>query len=375
MDGDDTASKSPNDHEPHKRRPRYSGTHPRKFSEKYKELDPATFPHLQKHVAAQGRTPAGTHIPVLVGEVMDLLHPQPGDAVVDCTLGYGGHALEFLRRIGPTGTFVGIDIDAKQLARTHERLLAATERLAADKEAASQWRSRIHLQRSHFAGLGKSMGSIGLSGFDIIFADLGVSSMQIDDPQRGFSYKHDGPLDMRMDDRIARTAADVVAAISADELAVALHELSDEPDARKITDAIVRRRAFRPITRTNQLVDVIFEVKGTTRRAWRERPESQRHLLHPAARTFQALRMLVNDEVAGLTQLLRIAPHCLRAGGRFGVISFHSKEDARVEQFFRDGLATGTYSAISQTPIRPTPAEVASNPRSRSAILRWAKVN
>jgi len=374
VSSDDTASSSPGEPVPRRRRPRYPGTHPRKFSEKYKEQDPDSFPEIQVHVAAQGRTPAGTHIPVLLGEVVAALNPQPGDVVADCTLGYGGHAMEFLKRIGPTGTLLGLDVDAAQLARTRDRLLAAVTGFTAnDPERATQWRSRIHIHRSHFAGLGKQMTALALSGFDIIYADLGVSSMQIDDPDRGFSYKHDGPLDMRMDHRLVTTAADLLATLTAEELVDALKGFADEPDARPIVDAIIRRRAFRPIIRTGQLVDLVFEVKGMTRRAWRERPDSQRGQLHPAARTFQALRMLVNDEVSGLTGLLRTAPHCLKPGGRFGVISFHSREDALVERLFREGISSGTYSAISESAIRPTPAEVASNPRSRSALFRWAR--
>jgi 16S rRNA (cytosine1402-N4)-methyltransferase len=228
------------------------------------------------------------------------------------------------------------------------------------------------LHRSHFAGLGKVIAREGIQGCDIIFADLGVSSMQVDDPARGFSYKHDGPLDMRMDDRLHRTAADFLAQLSSDELAHILTELADEPDAKRIAECIVRRRTLRPIIRTGQLVDLVFEVNGMTRRAWRERPPEQLGQLHPAARTFQALRMLVNDELSGLAQFLRVAPYCLNAGGRLGIISFHSGEDRRADGCFREGLSVETFSEISEMPIRPSPAEIAANPRSRSALFRWA---
>lgn len=358
---------------PRRRRPRYGGTHPKRFDERYKELDPGAFPEIQDHVRAQGRTPAGTHIPVLLSEVMDSLAPRPGEIVADCTVGYGGHALEFLRRIGPTGSLLGLDLDAPQLERTRARLATAlitSPDVKLDSPCTKQ--PSIHLHRSHFAGLGKIMGKEGIPGCDIVFADLGVSSMQIDDPARGFSYKHNGPLDMRMDDRLIRTAADFLAQLSMEELAEAFLELADEPDALRIAESIVRRRSTRPMIRTGQLVDLVFEVKGMSRRAWRERPAEQRSQLHPAARTFQALRMLVNDEVSGLAQFLRVAPHCLRPGGRIGIISFHSGEDRRVEESFRAGLNGGTFAAICETPIRPTAAEVASNPRSRSALFRWA---
>ena len=358
---------------PRRRRPRYTGTHPKKFEERYKELDPSVFPDIQEHILAQGRTPAGTHIPVLLSKVLEILGPLPGDIVADCTLGYGGHALEFLQRIGPTGRLIGLEVDAAQIERTRARLaaaLGAMGRKTVDSTDASQ--SAIRLHRSHFAGLGKVLTREGIHGCDIIYADLGASSMQIDDPARGFSYKHDGPLDMRMDDRLVRTAADFLAKLSSDELTQALEELADEPDANRIAECILRQRTAKPIARTGQLVDLVFEVKGMTRRAWRERPAEQRGQLHPAARTFQALRMLVNDEMSGLAQFLRVAPHCLHPGGRLGVISFHSGEDRRVDESFREGMSFGTYSAISESPVRPSPAEVGANPRSRSAVFRWA---
>lgn len=358
---------------PRRRRTRYSGTHPKRFEHRYKELNPAAYPDTQDHVRAQGRTPAGTHVPVLVEEVLAALCPQSGDIVMDCTIGYGGHAMEFIRRIGPTGRLIGLDVDAAQLERTAARLAAlaqTTDRSALDTTAAGH--ARICLHRSHFAGLGKFLAGEGLDGFDIIFADLGVSSMQIDDPNRGFSYKYDGPLDMRMDDRLPRTAADLLAQLPIDELCACLVELADEPHAERIARCIVRHRAIQPITRTRQLVDLMFEANGLSRRAWRDRSADRRRQLHPAARTFQALRMLVNDEMDGLAQLLRNAPHCLRSGGRIGIVSFHSGEDRQVENAFRDGSRAGTYTGIVETPIRPTSKEIAANPRSRSAIFRWA---
>jgi len=345
---------------PRRRRPRYSGTHPKRFEQRYKELDPAAYPETQEHVRGQGRTPAGTHVPVLVGEVLAALRPQPGDIVADCTVGYGGHALEFIRLIGPTGRLIGLDVDAAQLERTVARI--ATQTIQA----------KVSLYRSHFAGLGKFLAREGLDGYDVVFADLGVSSMQIDDPGRGFSYKYDGPLDMRMDDRLPRTAADLLAQLSVEELSGCLVELADEPHAERIARCIDRHRAIKPIARTRQLVDLVFEAKGLSRRAWRDRPADQRGQLHPAARTFQALRMLVNDEMAGLAQFLRVAPYCLRAGGRIAIISFHSGEDRQVADSFREGSQAGTYASVADTPIRPTSKEIADNPRSRSAVFRWA---
>ncbi|MBI4717394.1 MAG: 16S rRNA (cytosine(1402)-N(4))-methyltransferase RsmH [Planctomycetes bacterium] len=357
---------------PRRRRARYSGTHPQRFEQRYKELDSANFPGVHQHVRAQGRTPAGTHVPVMVDEVLAALRPQPGDVVADCTLGFGGHALALARRVGAGGRLIGLDVDAVELKRAAARLAAAFEDDARESAGPALGRPAMSFHHSHFAGLGKVLAREKLEGVDVLLADLGVSSMQIDDPRRGFSYKSDGPLDMRMDERLRRTAADVLAEISLEELTAHLTDLADEPDAAAIARGIVRRRAVGTITRTAHLVDVVFAAKGLTRRQWRHRPAEQQGDLHPAARTFQALRMLVNDELAGLAQFLRIAPHCLRPGGRIGVISFHSGEDGRVAEAFRAGQAAGVYTEIAEAAIRPAPAEVAGNSRSRSALLRWA---
>lgn len=368
------------------RRPRYSGKNPRRYDERYKELDPARFPDIHRHVAAQGRTPAGTHVPVLLDEVMECLRPGDGDVVADCTIGYGGHAEHFLKRIGPAGRLIGLDLDRAQLTRTRERLaelgLAAVGPSESEPAHASLCGDDVPLvvlERMHFAGIAKMMARLGLDGFDVILADLGVSSMQLDDPARGFGYKHDGPLDMRMDDRSAVTAASLLESMSEAELSQALHELGDEPDHAAIARAIARQRTNPPITRTSQLVQLIFQAKGISRAAWRKRGEEQTGAdtdlprVHPAALTFQALRILVNDELAGLAQFLRIVPHCLRPGGRCGIISFHSGEDRLVKKAFREGLEGGVYDAIADEPIRPSPEERRSNPRSRSAKLRWAR--
>ena len=344
---------------PHRRRKRYSGTHPKNFLERYKELTPEKYPELQEHVREQGRTPAGTHVPILVAEVMEALQPGPGEIVADCTLGYGGHASEFMKRVGPTGRLIGLDLDAAQLERASQRLKGLGVPMS--------------LHHSNYAGLGKLLAKEGIEGYDVIFADLGVSSMQIDDPSRGFSYKHDGPLDMRMDKRLKKTATDLVNSLPADDLSAALLELADEPDHERITAAIVRHRQVRPIRTTFELADLVLSVKGFTRKQWSQRPAEQLRDLHPAARTFQTLRILVNDELGSLKQLLRAAPFCLKSGGRIGILTFHSGDDRLVERAFAAGLADGTYAAISQAPIRPSPQEVGANPRARPARLRWAR--
>ena len=306
------------------RRKRYAGTHPRRFEEKYKELNAEAYPEIRETVRSRGMTPAGTHVPILVAEVMAALDPKPGEIVADCTLGHGGHAIEFLKRIGSTGRLLGFDVDGEELERTRRRL------------AESGGRFTVH--RCNFAGIGKVLAQEGLDGYGIVFADLGLSSMQIDDPRRGFSYKHDGPLDMRMDARIPRTAADLLATLPEAKLAAALADLADEPDGRRIARRIVEERARRPVGRTTHLVRLVFEAKGMKPADWRKRPDKGSRDLHPAARTFQALRILVNDELGCLRQLLRIAPACLRAGGRLGIISFHSGEDSLVESAFDAGL-------------------------------------
>ena len=344
----------------HNRRVRYSGTHPRRFAERYKERDPEKYPEMQAHVRAQGRTPAGSHVPIMVAEVMAALTPRPGDTVADCTVGYGGHAFEFLSRIGPDGLLIGFDLDAVQLESTRARLASA---------------GRVSLRHGSFAEIESAMAAEGLPGFDVIFADLGVSSMQIDDPARGFSYKQDGPLDMRMDAQSGPTAADLLAELTERDISDALEELADEPDHERIAWEIVRRGRERPITRTDELVDAIFAAKGLTREGWRNMRESGEGDLHPAARTFQALRILVNDELASLDCLLNAAPRCLRPGGRIGILSFHSGEDRLVKHAFREGVRAGDYAEASPEVVRASAAEVRSNPRSAPAKLRWARKN
>ena len=343
----------------HRRRPRYRGTHPKSYAQKYKEHDLAAYPEIEAHLRAKGSTPAGTHVPVLLEEVMTCLRPVPGDIVVDCTIGYGGHAREFLPRITPGGRLVGLDVDAAELERTGQRL-GRTE-------------VPVSLHRSNFAGIAKVLSQEKLDGFDVIFADLGVSSMQIDNPERGMSYKHEGPLDMRMDDRLKQTGADLLHRLSEEELSKALWELADEPDHQKIARRIVARRASEPITRTSQLVEVVFDAKSLNARTWRrQNRDTKSPSLHPAARTFQALRILVNDELGSLRELLRIAPYCLRPGGRIGIISFHSGEDRLVKQSFRDGVRRGVYASTAEEVITPTVREIRANPRSGSAKFRWA---
>jgi 16S rRNA (cytosine1402-N4)-methyltransferase len=294
----------------------------------------------------------------MVEQVMALLAPRLGEVVADCTVGCGGHAEEFCRRIGPTGRLIGFDLDGGQLETARQRLPGLGV--------------PVSLHHGNFAALGNVLAAEGLDGYDVIFADLGVSSAQVDDPSRGLSYKHDGPLDMRLGERVRLTAADLLAELPERELAAMLSDLGDESDAAAIAARIVQARQAGPITRTAQLVALILQAKGLAHGRGGKQTDGPGGL-HPAARTFQALRIRVNNELENLAQLLRLAPYCLRAGGRIGVISFHSGEDRLVKHAFRDGLRAAAYAAVADEVIRPTGEEVRSNPRSSPARFRWAR--
>jgi 16S rRNA (cytosine1402-N4)-methyltransferase len=343
------------------RRRRYSGTHPKNYQQKYKEHNISAHPEIKAHLLAKGKTPAGSHIPVLTEEVIACLKPKSGETIVDCTVGYGGHASEFIKHIGPSGKLIALDVDSAELEHTRGRL--------------SKENVPVSFYRSNFAGIGKALKKENLDGCDIIFADLGVSSMQIDNPERGMSYKNEGPLDMRMDDRLKQTGADLLNSLCEEELSDAFWELADEPDHQKIAHLIVTQRAVQAITQTSQLVGLIFDVKGITLASWKKQQRNSKFSsLHPAARTFQALRILVNDELGCLRELLRAAPYCLRPGGRIGIISFHSGEDRLVKHSFRDGVRNGIYQSAAEDAIVPQIKEINSNPRSASAKFRWAVV-
>jgi 16S rRNA (cytosine1402-N4)-methyltransferase len=310
----------------------------------------------------QRSTPAGEHRPVLLEGVLAVLNPQPGQVVVDCTVGWAGHAVELLRRIGPEGRLIGLDLDGENLPRAREQLTAVGHPFT--------------LHQGNFAGLPALLAAEGLEAVDVILADLGMSSMQVDDPERGFSYVRDGPLDLRMDRTRGRTAAQLLATISESDLRQALEKFGDEPEATRIAAGIVAARLLQPIQRTGDLSRLIMEtIHGREKnQGWRLHPAPNRWRIHPAARTFQALRILVNRELANLEQLLRVLPTCLVPGGKAVIISFHSGEDRLVKTAFRAGLRSGNYSNISQEPLVASWRERADNPRSRSAKLRWAQM-
>jgi 16S rRNA (cytosine1402-N4)-methyltransferase len=294
------------------------------------------------------------HLPVLMDPVLQGIDPKPGDVIVDCTVGLGGHSTELLKHISPGGRLVGIDFDPANLAIARGRLEAAG--------------GKFELHHNNFAALPSVLAHSGIARVDGILADLGVASPQIDDAARGFSYRQPGPLDMRMDPTRGQPASAIVNRLSERELATAFLELGDETDAPQIARLIIERRRENPITTTEELMAIICEARDfTLKRAAGAK-------LHPAARAFQALRILVNREMANLERLLTVLADHLKPGGVAAIISFHSGEDRRVKAAFRDGLASGIYSAVSPDPIVADEAEQTLNPRSRSAKLRWARM-
>ncbi len=333
----------------HQRRPRYGGKHPRRFEDKYKEHNPGRYAETVEKVLASGKTPAGTHRPIMVAEILGRLAPKPGELAVDCTLGYGGHAQEILPRLAPGGKLLGLDADPVELPKTEARLRA----LGFGSDI-------FTVHRSNFAGLPQILAAGGIAGADLILADLGVSSMQIDDPKRGFSVKFDGPLDMRMNPRRGQPASAFLAKINSAALAALLVECADEPRAAALAPAL----AGKTFATTKSLAAAI---RAALPRLNKEDCDLS------VRRVFQALRIAVNDECSALDAFLRNLPACLNPGGRVAILTFHSGEDRRVKKAFEAGLSRGIFSGIAQAVIRPSPAERNANPRSAPAKLRWAR--
>ncbi len=332
----------------HRRRPRYRGKNPRRFEEKYKERDPARYAETIARVIAAGKTPAGSHRPIMVAEILEVLAPRPGEIAIDCTLGYGGHAEAILPFLQPGGRLLGLDADPIELPKTAARL----QSLGYGPEI-------FNAHRSNFAGLPQLFVRSGLEGADVILADLGVSSMQLDDPARGFSAKHDGPLDLRMNPERGQPASALLLAISRDRLVRLLRENADEPQAAALAAAL----AGKAFSGASSLVGAI---RAALPRIHNEALEVS------IRRVFQALRIAVNDEFSALETFLRNLPACLRPEGRVAILTFHSGEDRRVKRSLAAGLREGIYSRIAEEVLRPTAAERHSNPRSTAAKLRWA---
>ena len=336
-----------------KRRVRYQGTHPRRFEEKYKELAAEKYAADVDKIIRSGKTPAGTHRPICVSEILEALDPRPGQTGLDATLGYGGHARELLARIMPGGRLFGIDVDRAELARTEARLRA----LGYDE-------TQLVTRQINFAGIPKLLEQAG-GGFDFILADLGISSMQLDNPARGFTFKRKGPLDLRLNPERGQPASALIKSLSEAAIEKLLRVNADEPFAREIAATMHQRRD--EIATTTALADAVRDaLSGIFPAVTKEGATTS------IRRTFQALRIVVNGEFSALDQFLRNLPLCLKPGGRVAIISFHSGEDGRVSRCFEQGLAAGVYAEICRDPIRPTYQERYDNPRSKSAVLRWA---
>jgi 16S rRNA (cytosine1402-N4)-methyltransferase len=334
------------------RRRRYAGKNPRTFHDKYKELNPEQYGADVRKVLASGRTPAGMHVPIMEREVLECLRPKAGEIAVDCTLGWGGHARAILERLRPGGRLIGIDVDPIELPRAEARLRAAG--FGPDEFVA---------HHGNFAGLPKVLAARGLTHADVVLADLGVSSMQFDNPDRGFSYKGPGPLDMRMNPLKGESAAQLIARSSEEDLAQLLEENADEPHA----DLIARLLKQQPFETTHAL-DRALRTGLTSALPRLTKADVKMSI----RRTFQALRIAVNDEFSTLDALLRALPHCLARGGRVAMLTFHSGEDRRVKKAFQAGHRSGLYSAVATEVIRSAKEETFANRRASAAKLRWA---
>ena len=340
----------------HPRRARYPGTHPRRFEQKYKELDPAGHADEQRKVMERGQTPAGTHRPICVDEILAVLCPEPGEVALDATLGFGGHAQQLLARLAPNGRLFGIDVDPIELPRTEARLAAL-----------GYTAPLLQTRRLNFAEFETLLPEAG-GAFDVVLADLGVSSMQIDNPARGFTFKAEGPLDLRLDPSMGAPAAELLVSITRSRLRELLIDNADEPHAVALAAALQGQWLETTTQLARRVRDAVHGVLPK-----RLPPEEREAEIRKAQqRTFQALRIAVNDEFGALERFLAGLPTALRPGGRVAILSFHSGEDRRVKKAFQAGERTGVYARVAPDPLRPSAAERRANPRSASAKLRWA---
>ncbi|MBX3172345.1 MAG: 16S rRNA (cytosine(1402)-N(4))-methyltransferase RsmH [Candidatus Eremiobacteraeota bacterium] len=334
---------------PHQRRPRYRGKNPRRFEERYKEHDPQRYAATVEHVMAKGQTPAGMHRPICVQEILEVLDPRPGEIALDCTLGYGGHSAALMPRLLPGGMLFAVDVDPLELPRSERRM----RDLGYDEVT-------FVARQMNFAAIRGLLGEAG-GGFDCVLADLGVSSMQLDNPARGFTYKADGPLDLRLNPQRGRPASELLKAVSLPRLEKILSEYADEPFAREIARAILR--APEVLDTTAKLARAVRSGLGNL-----EAKLAKKSL----ARTFMALRIAVNEELSVLDHFLEVLPRCLKPGGRVAILSFHSGEDRLVKRAFAIGREEAVYDRIAPAPILASPEERRANPRSIPAKLRWA---
>ncbi len=339
----------------HKRRPRYKGKYPKRFEEKYKELQPEKYQDTIEHVISKGNTPAGMHISIMVNEILDFLKIQPGEIGFDATLGYGGHTKAMLQQLQGQGHIYATDVDPVESAKTKKRL---------EDQGFGEEILTIRLQ--NFCTIDEIAKEVG--GFDFILADLGVSSMQIDNPERGFSFKTEGPLDLRLNQQSGISAAERLDTITRDELAGMLYENSDEPYceelARAITDEIRKGNRIDTTTKLRQVIEKTLDFL----------PEKEKKdtIKKTCQRVFQALRIDVNHEFEVLYEFMEKLPGALKPGGRVAILTFHSGEDKLVKRALKEGFRDGIYSEYAKDVVRPSAQECAQNARAHSTKMRWA---
>lgn len=339
----------------HKRRVRYKGTHPRTYQEKYKELQPEKYGDTIEKVIRKGGTPAGMHISICVQEILDFLQIQPGQTGLDATLGYGGHSSKMLEQLQNQGHLYALDVDPIEMKKTKERLAGM-----------GYGEDILSIRHLNFADVDQLLSET--DGFDFALADLGVSSMQIDNPERGFTYKFEGPLDLRLNPEKGISAAQRLLDISQLELEGMLIENSDEPYAKEISTVILSEiRKGNAITTTTQLQKAV--EKALVRVPAEKRKETVKK---SCARTFQALRIDVNNEFEVLETFLEKLPNVMKKGGRIAILTFHSGEDRLVKKSFQRFYREGIYSEIAKDVIRPSAEECNRNSRARSTKMRWA---
>ncbi len=342
-------------HNPHKRRVRYSGTHPTRFSEKYKEHDPEKYRDVVEKVIRKGSTPAGMHLPICVEEILAILRIRPGQRGLDATLGYGGHSRRMLESLAGKGHLCALDVDAVEIAKTEARL-----------RSLGYGPDILTVVRRNFADIDRTAEEFG--PFDFLLADLGVSSMQLDNPERGFSYKKEGPLDLRLNPLGGTPASQRLRELDRWELEGMLRENSDEPYAGAIAQTIASKlKKGQAIDTTTQLADAVAKALAAL-----PQEERQEAVKKSCARVFQALRIDVNGEFEALDAFLQKLPEAMTVGGRIAILTFHSGEDRMVKKSFKELEKAGIYREAAKEPIRPCAEECARNARARSAKLRWA---
>lgn len=352
---DQHSTLNPEEQPKHQRRKRYKGTHPKSYSEKYKELQPEKYAETIARVIQKGSTPAGMHISICVNEILEFLQIRPGQIGLDATLGYGGHTLEMLRQMESQGHLYALDVDPFELPRTRERLAA--------QGFGPEILTIRQMNFSNIDLLAQESGPI-----DFILADLGVSSMQIDNPERGFSFKTEGPLDLRLNPEKGLSAAQRLRDLRVDQLTELFVENSDEPHAEVIARSIMAaRKRGAKIDTTTELREIIAQALMFLPKATRDE-----EIKKSCQRCFQALRIDVNQEFEVLYQFLEKLPQVLAPGGRVAILSFHSGEDRLVKKSFQRFFREGIYREIATGPIRPSAEECSTNSRARSAKLRWA---